>query len=88
MSNDSAQTEWKLMRTGDGQALVKTFHFGSFAQTMQFVNAVADIAEKQNHHPTMLVQFQQCTLRYTTHDANNSVTDKDVDAVEAINALL
>lgn len=88
MSNDNTQTEWKLMRTGEGQALVKTFHFSNFTNTMQFVNAVADIAEQQNHHPTMLVQFQQCTLRYTTHDANNTVTDKDVDAVEAINALL
>lgn len=72
------------MSMSDGQVLVKTYTFDTFSDTMRFINAVGDIAEQQNHHPTMLVQYLHCTLRYTTHDAGNRVTQKDVNAVESI----
>jgi 4a-hydroxytetrahydrobiopterin dehydratase len=50
------------------------------------VNAVAYLAEQQNHHPEILLQFNQCSVRFNTHDVKGiSVTDfecaKSVDAL-------
>ena len=67
--------------------LQKTFEFKTFLKTMSFVNAVAWIANQQNHHPEMIINFNKCVIRITTHDANNSITDKDYVLAEAIEKL-
>lgn len=67
--------------------LQKTFEFKTFLKTMSFVNAVAWIANQQNHHPEMIINFNKCVIRITTHDANNSITDKDYFLAEAIEKL-
>jgi 4a-hydroxytetrahydrobiopterin dehydratase len=51
------------------------------------VNAVAWVANTQNHHPEMIINFNKCTIRTTTHDANNTITDKDYLLAEAIEKL-
>ena len=68
--------------------LEKTFEFKTFLKTMGFVNAVAWVANNQNHHPEMVVNFNKCVIRTTTHDAGNSVTEKDHELAKAIEALL
>ena len=50
----------------DGQ-LTKTFQFEDHYQTMAFVNAVAWISHREDHHPEMVVGYNTCTLRYSTH---------------------
>lgn len=67
--------------------LQKTFEFKTFLKTMSFVNAVAWIANQLNHHPEMIINFNKCVIRITTHDANNSITDKDYVLAEAIEKL-
>ena len=47
--------------------LTKTFQFEDHYQTMAFVNAVAWISHREDHHPKMVVGYDTCTLEYATH---------------------
>ena len=54
---------WRVV---DG-ALERHFAFADFRRTMAFVDAVAALAEREDHHPEMLVRWGDCTLRWRTH---------------------
>ena len=63
---------WRLI---DG-ALEKTYTFKSYHETIGFVNALAYIANFENHHPDLAVTYSNCTVRFHTHDVNGiSVSD-------------
>ena len=49
--------------------LRKPFSFADFEATMAFVNAVADVARAQNHHPDLTVHYARCVVTFSTHDA-------------------
>jgi 4a-hydroxytetrahydrobiopterin dehydratase len=77
---------WRL--DGDGAAVVieKSFRFTGYAPTMAFVNAVAWLAQARDHHPELVVQFDRCVVRYSTHDvAGLSVAD--FESAAAVDAL-
>jgi 4a-hydroxytetrahydrobiopterin dehydratase len=50
-----------------GKEIVREFKFKDFHETMKFVNAVAKIANRANHHPDMEVGYNRCVVRYSTH---------------------
>ncbi|MFP5399342.1 MAG: 4a-hydroxytetrahydrobiopterin dehydratase [Gammaproteobacteria bacterium] len=54
---------WALV---DG-AIQKTFRFDDFHRTIAFVNALAWIAHREDHHPDLDVGYNRCTVRYRTH---------------------
>jgi 4a-hydroxytetrahydrobiopterin dehydratase len=54
---------WEII---DGM-LTKTFELPDHFQTMAFVNAVAWISHREDHHPEMVVTYSTCTVRYATH---------------------
>ena len=67
---------WKLWGDGDTLAIEKTFRFASYLHTLAFANAVAYVAEQQDHHPDMLLGYKSCSVRWRTHDVQGvSVTD-------------
>ncbi|OGB04970.1 MAG: pterin-4-alpha-carbinolamine dehydratase [Burkholderiales bacterium RIFCSPHIGHO2_12_FULL_61_11] len=74
---------WRLI---DG-ALEKTFAFKNFHETMGFANAVAFIANVENHHPDLAVSFSQCTIRFNTHDVNG-ISVNDFLCASKVDALL
>ena len=49
--------------------LVARFTFGSWFETLGFVNAVAWMAQTQDHHPELLVAHNRCDVRWNTHSA-------------------
>ncbi|MBN8481474.1 MAG: 4a-hydroxytetrahydrobiopterin dehydratase [Xanthomonadales bacterium] len=55
-------------RDGDGSRIVKSFAFDDFHRTMAFVNALAWIAHREDHHPDFEVGYARCVVRYSTHD--------------------
>lgn len=62
----------KLLQSLDGwvQAggeIGKTFLFRNYYETMAFVNAIAWISHRENHHPDLEVGYRQCRVRYSTH---------------------
>jgi 4a-hydroxytetrahydrobiopterin dehydratase len=60
-----------------GQVISRTYEFADFAAAMEFVNAVAALAEAAQHHPDIDVRWNRVTLALTTHDAGG-LTVKDV----------
>lgn len=65
-------------------AIAKEFVFGSFPEAMSFMIRVGFVAEHQNHHPEMTNVYNRVRIRLTTHDAENQVTQRDLDVAEAI----
>jgi 4a-hydroxytetrahydrobiopterin dehydratase len=61
--------------------------FADFAEAFAFMTRVGLIAQEQGHHPDMAISWNQVTLTITTHDAGNTVTDKDRALAAAIDAM-
>jgi len=56
---------WQLSE--EGRALRREFAFRDFYRTMSFVNALAHIANIEDHHPDLEVGYNYCRVRYSTH---------------------
>jgi 4a-hydroxytetrahydrobiopterin dehydratase len=74
---------WRVI---DG-ALEKSFDFADFHQTMAFVNAVAFMAHRQDHHPELLLSYGRCTVRWQTHDSA-ALSASDFLCAAKVDALL
>jgi 4a-hydroxytetrahydrobiopterin dehydratase len=57
--------DWSL--TEDATEIRRDFHFKGFNRTMGFVNALAWIANSENHHPDLEVGWGHCLVRFSTH---------------------
>ena len=68
-------------------ALERTFELDSFAEAIAFVNRVAELAERENHHPHIAVDYRKVTLRWWTHSAGG-ITDRDRELAAACDALV
>jgi 4a-hydroxytetrahydrobiopterin dehydratase len=77
---------WKLHGDGAEVAIEKTFVFKNFLRTMAFVNAIAYIAEQQDHHPELLVHYGSCSVRFNTHDVQG-ITQTDFACAALVDAL-
>ncbi len=55
-------------KADDGNAIRKTFRFDDYYDTMAFVNALAYIAHREDHHPDLSVHYNRCVVNYSTHD--------------------
>ena len=66
-------TNWEVI---ENSKLQRRFQFVNFTHTMQFVNRVAEIAEKEGHHPVMHVKYGECILELWTH-AINGLSEND-----------
>ncbi|HTW85805.1 MAG TPA: 4a-hydroxytetrahydrobiopterin dehydratase [Candidatus Sulfotelmatobacter sp.] len=71
--------------TNDGHALTKTFDRKDFDGSIAFVNAIAKIANEQNHHPDITISWNEVTIRTWSHDVN-AITDRDALLAAAIDA--
>lgn len=68
--------------------LSRSFEFKDFSEAWAFMNRVALLAEKQNHHPNWQNVYNRVQIELTTHDAGNVVTEKDRRLAAAIDKLL
>jgi 4a-hydroxytetrahydrobiopterin dehydratase len=59
------------------EGLTKLFEFKNFKSALLFSNHVGWLAEKRNHHPKIVIDFRRVTLFLLTHDAQNTLTEKD-----------
>jgi 4a-hydroxytetrahydrobiopterin dehydratase len=66
--------------------LVKSFRFGNYYETMAFVNAIAYVAHRQDHHPDLSVHYNRVEVVYSTHDAGG-VTLNDCICAAKVEAL-
>ncbi len=68
-----------------GASIVRTYEFKDFVAAMKFVNTVAKLAEKSQHHPDIDIRWNKVVLLLTTHDAGG-LTDKDFTAAAQLDA--
>jgi len=66
----------------EGQSLIRTDVFADFAAAMRWVNQVAVLSERRNHHPDIDIRWNRVTLKLTTHETRG-LTDRDWDWAEA-----
>jgi len=71
----------------DNNKLKKTFEFKNFQEAFAFMTRIAFLAESHNHHPNWSNVYNKVFIELTTHDAGNTVTDKDRKLAEAIDKI-
>ena len=57
--------DWQLAK--DFKSLKRTLKFKDFYRTMSFVNAIAFIANIEDHHPDLEIGYDYCRITYATH---------------------
>ena len=57
---------WELV--ADGKVLQRRFNFADYYRTLSFVNALAHIAHRQDHHPDLSVHYDRVLVHWSTHD--------------------
>lgn len=62
--------------TQNAGTLTKTYRFKNYYETIAFVNALAFIVHREDHHPDLHVGYNRCEVRYNTHSVNG-ISDND-----------
>lgn len=72
---------WSVIEKG--AAIGKTYVFENYYRTMAFVNALAFIAHREDHHPDLGVHYNRCVVRYSTHDVGGLSMNDFICAAKA-----
>jgi 4a-hydroxytetrahydrobiopterin dehydratase len=78
---------WKLSGDGADAQIEKTYSFPDYYETIAFVNAIAFIANRRDHHPDLSVHYGKCVVRFNTHSARG-ITELDFECAAQVDALL
>jgi 4a-hydroxytetrahydrobiopterin dehydratase len=71
----------------ENNSLNKSFEFSNFIEAFAFMTKVAFLAEKANHHPNWSNVYNKVNISLNTHDAGDTVTEKDKKLAEAIDKV-
>lgn len=74
--------DWSL----EMDSLSKVFQFGHFRESLEFVNKVGEVAERLNHHPDVMINFDSVRLLLTTK-CEKGLTKKDFEMAREIDKL-
>ena len=74
--------DWKQ----EDSSIARTFQFKDFPAAMKFVDELAEIAEKEYHHPDIDIRWNKVRLVLSTHDAGG-LTEKDFNLAKRFDAL-
>lgn len=66
--------------------IAKTYVFQNYYQTMAFVNAIAWLSHREDHHPDLAVGYRQCRVEYSTH-AIGGLSENDFICAAKVDAL-
>ncbi|MET0793598.1 MAG: 4a-hydroxytetrahydrobiopterin dehydratase [Polyangiaceae bacterium] len=68
-------------------SISKEYKFPDFYETIAFVNALAYVANQEDHHPDLEVSYGKCRVSFSTHDAGG-LTENDFICAARVNALI
>ena len=74
--------DWKKQSV----SITRTYQFKDFGAAMKFVNKVARVAEKANHHPDIDIRWNKVTLTLATH-SEGGLTKKDFEVAKKVDTL-
>ncbi len=91
LSPDEAQHYMKKLSLSwqlapDAKSIRREFSFKNFYRTMSFVNAIAHIANTEDHHPDLEVGYNYCRVKFSTH-AIGGLSENDFICAAKIDAL-
>jgi 4a-hydroxytetrahydrobiopterin dehydratase len=69
-----------------GDMLVRTWQFPSFRRAIEFVNRVAAVIEKIDHHPDLIVHYRTVRIEMSTHDVGG-LSELDFALIAEINEI-
>lgn len=72
---------WRIAK--DKKSISRRFQFSDFHHTMGFVNALAWIANQEDHHPELEIDYKHCLVRYTSHAAKGLTVNDFICAAKA-----
>ena len=75
---------WRIAE--DGKSLRRAYGFKDFYRTMAFVNAVAWIANAEDHHPDLEVGYNHCRVEFSTHSVGG-LSQNDFICAAKLDAL-
>jgi len=73
--------EWQLDPLAG--ALAKTYRFNNYYETLAFVNALAYMVHREDHHPDLHVSYNRCDVRYNTHSVKGISENDFISAAKA-----
>jgi 4a-hydroxytetrahydrobiopterin dehydratase len=71
----------------ENNQLHRSFEFKNFVDAFAFMTKVAFVAEKMGHHPNWTNVYNKVHIQLSTHDANDTITEKDVQLSKEIDAI-
>ncbi len=72
----------------ENNKLVREFEFKDFREAFAFMTKVAAIAEELKHHPEWTNTYNKVTIKLSTHDAGDIVTEKDTELAKRIDEIV
>ena len=91
MAELDVPTGWVLKETFESEteqnALFREWQFANFLEAFGFMTQVAMLAECADHHPNWSNVYNKVSIHLTSHDAGNTVTERDINLARKINAL-
>lgn len=76
---------WEL--NDNASEIRRTYEFKNYYQTIAFVNALAWVAHREDHHPDIEVGYRRCRVHYSTH-AISGLSENDFICAAKINAFV
>ena len=77
---------WEL-RMSPSPEICKTYKFANYHETIAFVNAVAWVSHREDHHPDLEVGYNRCRVRYSTHSIGG-ISENDLICAAKVESLL
>ena len=71
----------------DGPSIIREFEFDNFKKGLEFANKVGEVAEKHNHHPKIIIDYNIVLVSTTTHE-ERGLTSKDFELAEDIDKIV
>jgi 4a-hydroxytetrahydrobiopterin dehydratase len=81
---DQISSNWKLSENND--LLSRRFELNNFAEALELVNKIGELAENQQHHPDINLGWGYVEIYLSTHDIGG-ISDKDITLAQAIDKL-
>ena len=75
----AAVPEWRL----NGDAIARDYRFADYYQTIAFVNALAFMVHREDHHPDLAVSYNRCAVRFNTHSVGGLSLNDFICAAKA-----
>jgi 4a-hydroxytetrahydrobiopterin dehydratase len=85
LSEDEVESGLPDGWTYEDDEIVRIYEFDEYLRGVNFAQLVGEIAEVQDHHPTIVIRYGELEIRLSTHEAGG-VTDRDLEMARVIEA--